>query len=85
MRRARVISGKHGLSSFMLALNEAEIKAEATPVHMNHEKTATIVLKNKGEISIGMVHARQINKTTTLILPTEEEWRQDTSEDHDLG
>ena len=32
-----------------------------------------------------MVHADQINKTTTLHLPTEEEWMQATSEDHDLG
>ena len=32
-----------------------------------------------------MVHTGQINETTTLPLPTEEEWRQDTSEDHDLG
>ena len=32
-----------------------------------------------------MVHAEQINETTTLCLPKEEEWMQDTSEDNDLG
>ena len=32
-----------------------------------------------------MVHAGKINKTKTLPLPTEEEWRQATSEDRDLG
>ena len=31
-----------------------------------------------------MVHVGQINKTTTLTLPTEEEWRQATSEDRAL-
>ena len=31
-----------------------------------------------------MVHAVQINKTKTLPLPTEEEWKQATQEDHDL-
>ena len=31
-----------------------------------------------------MVHAVHINKTTTLPLPNEEEWSQDTSEDHDI-
>ena len=39
----------------------------------NNTKTTTV-----------MVHAGQINETTTLPLPTEEEWRQATSEDHDL-
>ena len=32
-----------------------------------------------------MMHAGQINETTTLNLTTEEEWRQATSEDHDPG
>ena len=32
-----------------------------------------------------MVHVVHINKTTTLTLPTEEEWRQAKSEDHDMG
>ena len=32
-----------------------------------------------------IVHAGQIRKTTKPALPTEEEWMQATSEDHDLG
>ena len=32
-----------------------------------------------------MVYKGQFNETTTLCLPTKEEWRQDTSDDHDLG
>ena len=32
-----------------------------------------------------MVNVVQINETTTISLPTEKEWRQATSEDHDLG
>ena len=32
-----------------------------------------------------MVHAGQIKESTTLPLPTEVEWRQATSDDHDLG
>ena len=47
--------------------------------------TETQKLKDNNETSTVMVHADQINKTTTLHLPTEEEWMQATSEDHDLG
>ena len=32
-----------------------------------------------------MVYAGQMNKTTTIYLPTQEEWRQDKYEYHDLG
>ena len=32
-----------------------------------------------------MVHAGQINESTTLHLPTELEWRQATSDDNYLG
>ena len=60
----------------MLALKEEEIKAEAILAHMKHGQTAKKQLKNKGEITTGTVHAGQINKTTTLTIPTEEEWRQ---------
>ena len=31
----RVVPGKHGMVSLMLALKEAEIKVESIPVHMN--------------------------------------------------
>ena len=47
------------------------------------EKNTTPQKKN--ETPTVMVHAGNINKTTTLPLPIEEEWRQDTSEYHDLG
>ena len=30
------------------------------------------------------MNAGQINETKTLYLPTEEEWRQATAEDHDI-
>ena len=69
------------MSDIMISLKEAEIKAEGIPVHMHHAKTATKQLKDKGEIPIVTVHVGQINKTTTLPLPTEEEWRQAKSED----
>ena len=42
-------------------------------------------MKDKYETPTVMVHAGKINKTTTLRLPTEEEWRQATSYDNDLG
>ena len=42
-------------------------------------------LKDNNETPTVMVHAGQINKTTTPSLPTEEEWRQATSDDHDIG
>ena len=52
---------------------------------MYQGKTATQQLKDKDETPIVMVHAVNINETKTLCLPIEEEWRQATSEDHDLG
>ena len=68
----------------MIALKEAKIEAESIMVHMHQKMTATKNLKDKGEIPTGTVHAVNINKTTTLTIPTEDEWRQNTSEDHDL-
>ena len=50
---------------------------------MNQGHTETQQLKNNNETTTLMVHAVYINKTTTLPLPTEEEWKQATSEDHD--
>ena len=35
MIQATVVTGKHGMLSLMLALNEAEIKAEAIPLHIH--------------------------------------------------
>ena len=67
------------MEALMIALKEAEIKSEAIPVHMNQEKTEKQHLKYKNEKPTGTVHSGQISKTTTLPLPTEEEWRLDTS------
>ena len=75
---AILVTGKHGMSVLMLALKEAEIKVEDIPVHMHHKQTATKQMKYKGEIPTGALHAVKINKTTTLTLPTEEEWVQAT-------
>ena len=72
MIQARVVPGKHGMSSLMLALKEAEIKSESIPVHMHHKQTATKNLKDKGKIPAVTVYAGHINETTTLPLPTEE-------------
>ena len=52
---------------------------------MHYKQTATKQLKDKYEIPTGMLYAGHINKTTTLPLPTEEDWGQATSEDHYLG
>ena len=73
------------MSALMLALKEAEIKTEALPVHMHHGHIETQHMKDNIETPTVMVHAVQINETTTLPLPTEEDGRQATSEDHDLG
>ena len=71
MRWARVVPGKHGMSALMIALKEAEIKVESLPVHMQHKQTANKQLKDKGELTTGTVHEKQINKTTTLPLTAE--------------
>ena len=42
-------------------------------------------MKDKNETTTLIVHAGHINKTTTLPLPTEEEWSQATSQGHDIG
>ena len=52
---------------------------------MHQELIETKQKKDNNETPTLMVHGGQINETTTLILPTEEERRQNTSEDHDLG
>ena len=44
---AIVVSVKYGMSSLMIALKEAEIKAEAILVHMRQGQTATKYLKDK--------------------------------------
>ena len=49
---------------------------------MHKGKSATKHLKYKDEASTVMVHAVNINKTTTLCIYTVEEWKQVTAEDH---
>ena len=67
-----MVPGKHGITDLILALKEAEINSEAIPVHMHQEETETQYLKDNNETPTGTVHAIHINKTTTLLLPTEE-------------
>ena len=52
---------------------------------MQQRNIETQRLKDKNETPKLLVHEGQIKKTTTLPLPTEEEWRQATSEDLDIG
>ena len=85
MRQARELPRKHGMSALMPELKEAEIKSESIPVHMNHGNTETKHPKDKNKTPTVMVNTGNINKITTLPLPTEEERRQATSEYHDLG
>ena len=56
----------------MIALKEAEIKAEAIPVQIHQENTETQQLKYKNETPTRTVNAGKINSTTTPPLPTEE-------------
>ena len=51
---------------------------------MYQGNTATKQLKDKDETTTVMVHARNINETKTLCIPTDKEWIQNTSEDRDL-
>ena len=46
MRRARVVPGKHGIAALMLALKEAETKAEYIPVNMHQGHIETQQLKD---------------------------------------
>ena len=85
MRQARVVPEKHGMVALMIALKEAEIKAEDIPGHMHQGQTVTQYMEYMGETPTVMVHSVKPNETTTQFIPTEEEWRQGTSEYHDLG
>ena len=80
-----MVPGKHGTTDLILELKEAEIKAEAIPLYMHQRHIEKKQPKYSNETPAVMVHAGQVNKTTTLPLPTDEEWRQAISEDHDLG
>ena len=85
MRRARVVTGKYGMSALMISLKEAKKNAEYIPLHMHQENTETQQLKDNNKTSTVMMHGGKINETITLTIPTEKEWRQATSKDHDLG
>ena len=61
---------KKGMPALMLALKEAEIKAEDIPVQIDDGNTETPQMKYNNETPIVMVNEVQINKTTTLPLPT---------------
>ena len=69
MKLERVVIGKHGMASLMLALKQTEIKAEDIPVHIHQGQTATQQLKEKDETPTVMVHVVYINEITTLCLP----------------
>ena len=51
-----MLPGKHGMSSLMLALKEAEIEAEYVPVHMKQGNIETQQLKDNNEPPTLMVH-----------------------------
>ena len=57
MRREIMGTRKHGMTALMLAIKEAETKAEAIPVHMHQGQTATQQLEEKDETTAMMVHA----------------------------
>ena len=75
---------KNGMSYLRLALKEAEINTEDLPVQMYHKNKETQHPKYDNETPTIMVHVGQINKTSTLHIPTGEEWRQATSVDNDI-
>ena len=56
MRQAIVAPGKHGITSFILVLKDLKVKAEAIPVHMHKNQTATKQTKDKGDRSIKLPH-----------------------------
>ena len=56
----------------MLALKEAEIKAEAIPINMHQGKTAKKKIIDKGKKPTVIVHVGRVNETTTLCITTEE-------------
>ena len=53
-------------------------------MHQGHTETQHLKDKDETPPTV-MVHVEQINETTSPFIPTEEECRQDTSEDQYLG
>ena len=66
-RRSRVVPGKHVMSDLIIQIKEAE----ALPLKLHKVNTETQQLKDNNETPTVMVYVVQINKTTTLPLPTE--------------
>ena len=56
MRHARVVPIKHGMALLMLALKEAEIKAEHIQVNIHQGHIETQQLKDHNETPTLMVH-----------------------------
>ena len=82
MRWGRVMPRKHVMEALMLAIEEAEIRAEDIRLHTKKGKNAAMHLEDKSETTTVMVHAGKINETTALCLTTAEEWRHAISEYH---
>ena len=57
---------------------------EYITVHITSGQNTTKQPTGKGETRMVMVNQGQKNETTTLCIPTEEQWRKSTAEDHDL-
>ena len=70
MIRAKLVPVKHGISALMLAQKEAEIKSEDIPIYMHQGYTETKQPKYKIQTLTVMMHAVQIDETTTLCIPT---------------
>ena len=64
---------------------DAADQSGGTKYDMHKDHTEIQQLKDNNETPTMMVYAVHINEIKTLPLLTEEEWRQDTSEDCDLG
>ena len=72
MTRVRVVPVKHGMSALIKALKEAGIKAKDISLHMHQGHRTTQNIENKNETTTLIVHAGNINKSTTLPLLNEE-------------
>ena len=57
------------MAALMIAIKEAEIKAEDIPVHMYQGQKVTQQLKDKNVTTTVMVHTGYINETTKLCIP----------------
>ena len=69
MRRKIMAPVKYGMVALILELKEAQIKAEAIPLHMQRGNTETQHLKDNDKTTIVMVKVGHINETTALCLP----------------